>query len=220
MPLSLSVIAELVSLLFAIFYYKRLKETIYVYAIPFLLFIIYAEAGAIYHIYAFSKYEVTNGNTHIYLWVSIVETIFYSSFFYKILGNSFVKRMVVLMAILLVGIYLFLFFFFAVYVESYFRIMTLASLYFTILSCIYFYKVFIHVEEENVVALADFWMVTGIFVFFSGTSLSFVLHHTLARPDIRIVGLYLYNLIPQVLSIILYGCFIAAFILCRKKKTI
>lgn len=215
----LSIIAEFLCLLVAVFRYRQLKDTIYVYAIPFLFFVVFAEMGAVYHNYAFRSPKYPNGNTHIYLWVSIVETLFYSYFFHQYISSKIAKKWIAVLAVLLINTYLFLFFFYAVYVETYYYLMTLAGLYFTLLSCIYFYKLFIYTEEENVIYLPDFWMAAGIFVFFSGVSLSFALHKTLAHPNIRIMNMSLYNFIPQVLSIILYGCFAVTFILCRKKKT-
>jgi hypothetical protein len=220
MPISLSVISEFTSLLVAIFSYKKLKGTWYVYAIPFLFFVLYAEMGATYHHAVYTRADCPNGNTHIYLWVSIVETIFYSRFFWLAFNNRTLKKMTEGMTVIMIASYLFLFFFTYIYVESVLYLMALNGLYFTVLSCIYFYRLFINAEEENVLSLPDFWMAVGIFAFFSGTSLSFALHKTLKQTNIRIMGLYLYNIIPQVLSIILYGCFITAFILCRKKKTI
>ncbi|WP_037360816.1 hypothetical protein [Asinibacterium sp. OR53] len=220
MPISLSVISEFTSLLVAIFSYKKLRGTWYVYAIPFLFFVLYAEAGAIYHIVAFSGTYNPRGNTHIYLWVSIIETIFYSRFFWEAFKSKVLKKTTESMAIVIIASYLFLFFFSYVFVEPYFYLMALNGFCFTILSCIYFYRLFINAEEENALSLPDFWMAVGIFTFFSGIGLSFVLHKTLEHANIKLMGLYLYNIIPQVLSIILYGCFITAFILCRKRKTI
>ncbi len=220
MPVAISVISEFISLLVAISCYKRLRGTWYVYAIPFLFFVLYAEAGAIYHVVAFARTSNPGSNAHIYLWVSIVETIFYGRFFWLAFNNRVLKQITESIAVIMIASYLFLFFFSYIYVESYFYLMALNGFCFTALSCIYFYRLFINVEEVSALFLPDFWMAVGIFTFFSGISVSFVLHETLAHANIRIMGLYLYNIIPQVLSIILYGCFITAFILCRKKKTI
>ena len=220
MSMHFSIIMEFLSLLVALFHYKRLKETFYVYAIPFLFFVLYAEIGAAY--YRSNHPVKTNhtGNTHIYLWISIAETIFYSWFFYQVATGYVFKRLVKIFATMLVLTYLFLSFFYFSYVGAYYIIMTVTGIYFTIMSCIYFYKLSINAGEENIINLASFWMATGIFVFYSGISLVMVLHEMLMRQNVTIFGESLYNVIPQVLSIILYGCFIAAFILCRKKKTI
>lgn len=220
MSIHLSIILEFLSLLVAVFCYKRLKGTLYVYAIPFLFFVFYAELGASYYIYTNPLEENRMGNTHIYLWISIVETIFYSWFFYQVMTEYIFKRVIRILAILFVGAYLFLFFFFISYLGTYYIIMTVNSIYYTIVSCIYFYKLFIGAEEENIMTLSNFWMATGIFVFYSGISLVWVMHQTLMHQNIRIFGATLYNFIPRILSIILYGCFITAFILCRKRKTI
>lgn len=81
MHISLSVISEFISLVAAFFSYKKLKGTWYVYAIPFLFFVLYAEIGATYYWTTFNRTDCPNGNVHIYLWVSIMETIFYGRFF-------------------------------------------------------------------------------------------------------------------------------------------
>ncbi len=214
------IIMECLSLLVAVFYYKRLKGTFYVYAIPFLFFVLYAEMGALYHRTTFNRADCPNGNTHIYLWVSIMETIFYSRFFWVVFNNRILKKITQGMSVVIIANYLFLFFFSYIYIEKVLYLMALNGLWFTALSCIYFYRLFINAGEENALSLPDFWMSVGIFTFFSGVGLSFVLHKTLEHMNAKIMGEYLYNLIPQGLSIILYGCFITAFILCRKKKTI
>jgi hypothetical protein len=67
--------------------------------------------------------------------------------------------------------------------------------------------------------LPSFWVITGIFIFFTGTCLSNVMHSILTNPKIRILGLPLYNFIPQVLSVFLYGCPTVAFLLIRKQQT-
>ncbi len=219
MPISLRVISEFISLLIAVLSYKKLKVTWYVYAIPFLFFVLYAEMGATYHHAVYTRAECPNGNTHIYLWVSIVETIFYGRFFWLSFNSRILKKITESIAVVIIAGYLFLFFFSYIYVESVLYLMALNGLFFTVLSCVYFYRLFINAEEENALSLPDFWMAVGIFTFFSGIGLSFVLHKTLEQTNIRIMGLYLYNLIPQVLSIILYGCFITAFLLCGKKRT-
>ena len=216
MNISLSIIAEFLSLSVALFCFRQLKGSIYFYFIPFLFFLVYGEIGAVYFYYNVPE-SYLNGNTHIYLWISIFEIIFYSYLFYHFFSNKLMKKLILAIAFLVVNFYLFLFFFYTVYVEAFYYVLTLVGIYLTLLSCIFFYQLFQRDEEGEALSSPDLWIVSGIFVFFTGTCLTFVLHKTLTGPDRWLFGQPLYNLIPQVLSIILYGFFAKAFMLCRKK---
>ena len=61
------------------------------------------------------------------------------------------------------------------------------------------------------------WITIGIVIFYPVISISqtFLIH--LYNNDVSIIGIRLYNLIPQLMSIFMYGCFTYAFYLCKKK---
>ncbi|WP_026769283.1 hypothetical protein [Asinibacterium sp. OR53] len=222
MRVELNHITELICLLAALWNYKYLKGTIYFYFIYYLAFVLYGELGASYFKYVLSltlKPEDRN-NMHIYLWVWAVMGAFLSYFLYTEIRNVVVRKLITVFTSLLVCYFLFLFFFFRRYVEPCYYGFVVETFYLTFLCCIYFYELFLYSEEaDSIWKLPAFWVITGIFIFFTGTAISSVMHGVLKNFSIRIMGLPLYSFIAQILCVFLYGCPIVAFILIRKKQT-
>jgi hypothetical protein len=59
----------------------------------------------------------------------------------------------------------------------------------------------------------------GVIIFYPAINVSLGLQKHLSDFNVRVGGLKLHQLIPQVLSIFMYGCFSYAFCLCRKNLT-
>jgi hypothetical protein len=62
------------------------------------------------------------------------------------------------------------------------------------------------------------WITIGIVTFYPVVSISISLQKLLLTSGSIIKGFQLYNIIPQVMSIFMYGCFSYAFYLCQRKK--
>lgn len=62
------------------------------------------------------------------------------------------------------------------------------------------------------------WITVGIVTFYPVISLSLSLQRYLSVEKYTFMGLKLYQVIPQLMSIFLYSCFSYAFYLCQKKK--
>jgi len=62
------------------------------------------------------------------------------------------------------------------------------------------------------------WIASGILIFYTGICIVFSLFNYIRANNLTINDVALYNFVPRVLSIILYGCFIVAFILWRKPQ--
>jgi hypothetical protein len=60
------------------------------------------------------------------------------------------------------------------------------------------------------------WITVGIVIFYPVVSISIGFQKQILATGILINGVKLYNLIPQVMSIFMYGCFTYAFHLCKK----
>ncbi|RYG41841.1 MAG: hypothetical protein EOO01_24260 [Chitinophagaceae bacterium] len=58
----------------------------------------------------------------------------------------------------------------------------------------------------------------GVVIFHPVVNISFALYKYLLAYQATISGMKLYRLIPQLMSIFMYGCFIRAFYLCKKKN--
>lgn len=221
MRVELNHIVELICLLVALWNYKFLKGTIYFYFIYYLAFILYAELGASYFKYVLSptlKLE-ERSNMHIYVWVAIVMGTFLSYFLYSEIRNAIVKKSIIVLTFLLDCYFMFLFFYLRQYAELWYYGFVIEGFYLTLLCCTYFYELFLHSEEgDSIWTLPPFWVVTGVFIFYTGTSLSSAMHEILKNPGMRVMGLPLYSFIAQVLSVFLYGCPTVAFILIREKQ--
>lgn len=73
-----------------------------------------------------------------------------------------------------------------------------------------------HKEEKR--WLPVIWITIGIVTFYPVVNISFALYKHLLTYQATIFGMKLYRLIPQLMSIFMYGCFIRAFYLCNKKN--
>jgi hypothetical protein len=64
------------------------------------------------------------------------------------------------------------------------------------------------------------WITAGIVIFYPIVNISFAFYKDIFAMNATIFGVYLYNAIPQILSIIMYSCFAFAFYLCRKNYSL
>ena len=64
------------------------------------------------------------------------------------------------------------------------------------------------------------WLTIGIIVFYPVVNISFAFYKYLVAYHATFYGLKLYRIIPQLMSIFMYGCFIYAFHLCKTRKWI
>ncbi|HET8830070.1 MAG TPA: hypothetical protein VFM79_12050 [Pelobium sp.] len=98
-------------------------------------------------------------------------------------------------------------------------IILISSVILIILSCYYFYRCLLDdVDLTAYYVKSGLWIVAGILIFYSGIAIVFSLFDYIRTYKLAVNGVQLYNFIPRVLSIILYGCFIVAFILWRKPQ--
>ncbi len=63
------------------------------------------------------------------------------------------------------------------------------------------------------------WITIGIVTFYPVVNISFALYKYLLAYEATIFGMKLYQLIPQLMSIFMYSCFIRAFYLCKKESS-
>jgi len=69
--------------------------------------------------------------------------------------------------------------------------------------------------HRSLTAVPAFWIVSGLLFFYTGISIYTSMYNFLAMADIRVFGVTIQNLIPQVLSLLLYSSIITSFIQCR-----
>lgn len=62
------------------------------------------------------------------------------------------------------------------------------------------------------------WIVIGIVTFYPVVNIAFSFYKYLVAYDATLLGMRLYRMIPQIMSIFMYSCFTRAFYLCKKKS--
>ncbi|MEO5562726.1 MAG: hypothetical protein ABIR18_04805 [Chitinophagaceae bacterium] len=62
------------------------------------------------------------------------------------------------------------------------------------------------------------WICAGLVTFYPVVNIFFAFSRYIHAKQIAIMGTMLYNAVPQLLSIFMYGCFAYAFYLCKKKN--
>lgn len=209
-------VMEALTLFVAVYKYKDIKHTRYVYFIPFLVFTLMGELGGIY----FLTPPHVNGmkNLHIYLVLTMVEIIFIGHQFYEMFRLRKLKQFTLIgssFLFILLSVWLFFFVDIGVIFTS---TLTVLGFFLTCLSCFFLYEKFAYseLEETIFIQLPDFWFTFGILIYWGGSTIPFVLYYFLKENQILILGMPLYRFFPQVFSIFLYGCFIKAILLWKK----
>ena len=88
--------------------------------------------------------------------------------------------------------------------------------FFGILFLFNYFKLDNNNEEKK--WLPVIWITIGIVSFYPVVNISFALYKYLLAYEATVFGMKLYRLIPQLMSIFMYGCFTWAFYLCKKKN--
>ncbi|MGB8193860.1 MAG: hypothetical protein WCF67_18150 [Chitinophagaceae bacterium] len=92
-------------------------------------------------------------------------------------------------------------------------ILNFGSMIVCILCLLFFYWHIKNPHKYNSLTDAPaFWMVSGILVFHAGISIYVALYSFLAAARLKIMGITIQNLIPQILSLFLYSTIIAGLI--------
>jgi hypothetical protein len=208
-------LAELFSLVVAIIYYPYLKRTVMKWFLPFLAFVFVGEMYVNY-------ISVIIGNTlAINNFIAIGESVFYGYFFYSLSRYRWAKKIIVILTVISVLSSLAsLAFVYSNPSFLYFNLIFLA-LVLSVVSLIYLYSKF-STDENGVYLLSEsgFWVAFGVALFFSGVSVVFSLHDLSLRYNLRLFGVRLHNIVPQILSVLLYLSLSTAIILCKKKTRI
>lgn len=210
-------IAELLSLLVAIFYYRYLRGTFMKWVLPFLAFIFFGERYATYQWYVL-KVPTININ---YL-IACIESIFYGYVFYSLSRRVLIKKAILYFVLISEIGYIISFIFFRKNYAYFFGNIIASGFFIAVIALAYLYMKFVEEEDDEVLLVSEpgFWIAFGVSLFYSGVSISFSLYEYMKRNVLVLFGEKLINLIPQILSVILYLSISIAIILCKQKKKI
>jgi len=215
MEISLHHYFEFLSLLIAIIYIGKLRNSFLVLFVPYLLITLLVELGAAY---IYHTYSMPTG--WMYNFLNLLSHGFYAFLFYQFSIVFKHKRII----IILTGIYLtgsltyYLstsFYVFSNYVIAAGGILQV------ILSCLHFYE---YLQNDDYVKERHYssglWIASGLLMFYSGITICFSLYNYILLNNLSVFNLPLYNIIPRSLSIILYCCISIALMIWKKPQKI
>lgn len=201
---------EITALLISIFYFKKLRGTVFQLFPYFLTIIVIIELFGLY-----TGKILHKPNAWVYNISTVFEFCFYGYCFSKILIQKKNKRLanyflvcypvIAAINILLVqGLF-----------EFHSNTMVVGSLCMVFFSCLYFYESLLIPETKQIHKEASFWIVTGIFFFYLGGILYNCLYSLLMRHN---TGFKLFLLVNNNLVFVLYSCFIIGFIVWKNPR--
>ena len=203
-------IFELLSFFVAIVYYRYLKGSFMKWFLPFLGFVF---AGEMFVKFIGSAILVN------YL-IGILESIFYGYIFYNLSHRLILKKAILFFVPVSVICYLFTYLFYGNLFTYFISNIIISGFFLAAIALAYLYEKFADDDEILLVSEPGFWIAVGVSLFYSGISITFSLYDFIIKHDLSIVGVKLYNIVPRVLSIILYLSISISIILCKKKNRI
>ena len=148
-----------------------------------------------------------------------VNTLFYVIFYYFVPVNLPVRKLIGVLIIVFIILTMATFFFFKP-IHVYNSYLSLGSGFLItfcgILFLFNYFKLDNHTEEKK--WLPVIWITIGLVAFYPVVNISFALHKNLLAYQATIFGMKLYRLMPQLMSIFMYVCFIRAFYLCSRQE--
>lgn len=215
MKIQINTICELVALTLAILYYPYLKSSFMKWFLPFLALIFFGELVANYQT-SILKIHAIGVN---YL-IAIIESLFYGYIFYNLGNNSLLRRLVILFVPLSITLYLITYLFCDAPLDYFFPNIVFSGFFLALLALTYLYLKFVDDEENLLISEPGFWIALGVCLFYSGVSISFSLHGMVKKNNLTLFGESLLNIVPRILSVILYLSISISIILCKPKKKI
>lgn len=209
MPVYLHHYAEFFCFLIAAICYRKLKDSAFIWFIPFILLTLGMELLATYMVHV----KGVKNNSAVYNFLTTAAFVFYLWFMSSSTNSLFIKRLFLpVTGLLLIAILTNLIFF------SYgqFHVKTyIAGCIFIVFFCFTYlfesikkYDIDFRIEKEPV-----FWVVIGLLFFYLAGAGYFVFIKSFSSELKE-----QFNQIIRWLSVFMYGCFSIAFVLCRRKE--
>ncbi len=213
MQFQLNTFCELITLIVAITNFSYLKNSYMKWFLPFMFFIFTSELCTNYQTNVLKEHAVRMN----YI-IAIVESIFYGYIFYKLNRETFFSKISLLFIPISVSAYIITYFLCDNPIEYIFFNIIISGFFIAMLALFYLYLQFKNDEETILIASPGFWIALGVSLFYSGISISFSLHNVIRSNNISLFGESILNIIPRILSVILYLSISIAIILCKHQK--
>ncbi len=205
---------ELLSFLVALYNYRYLKGSNLFLFIPFLFLTNLQEWGG-----RIGLFNIGDSNTVSQNIFTFIEFIFYSWLFIREVNSILLRKFIIAASISFIVYTLFSFIFnpgiFVFYLYPYLT----GSILMVLFSCLYFFNLLRSEEYIELRKFPMFWVCIGIMFFYTGmfSVYMFILQgNKPAHYDYQ----RLFNIVSNIFNIILYSCFIIAFICHRIRKSI
>lgn len=196
-------ITEIIVCLVVCASFHRLRDSCMRWLAPFLLFVFLGEVTA--------GYIDPRYNTQVYYLIDIAESLFYSYLFYNLSRNRFLQTGIVVLGIPNVLAHICGLIWFGSDTSFYIPLLIAGGFYFALISMLYLCERF-NSDAADLQTEPGFWIALGVAVFFSGSSFVFSLYDYIVKENLTLFGMKLYHIVPQALSVFLYGCICRAVI--------
>ncbi len=209
-------LACLLSSAFAGFVYRRNLQSRQLFIfIPFLFLLFIQELSLFLYVLQFP----TASTGIVYNIYNPISAIFFSVFYYRIPFNAPLRKLITW----LIGIYLTV----AVFTFTFIQPITIYNSYLSLAAgvvntCCGIFFLFNYFNLDNRAQEKHWrpviWITIGVVLFYPVVNISFAFYKHLLAYRADIFGVKLYKVIPQLMSIFMYGLSLYAFYLCKKKN--
>ena len=202
---------ESLALLIVIIQYKRLKETIYKYFLPYLILIVIYEYGNIYNWFFIN---------HSNLWITnLSETacfLFYTFFLKNLIRSKKLHKIIyvlILCSLLFSALNM-------AFLQGFLKLDTITMLFqysiIIFIVCMYFYELMNSIDiSVSLIALPGFWLNTGLLFYYLCQFLLFSSFAYMAYKN-SYNYLMLFNVVANIANVILYSCLTICFLCFRR----
>jgi len=207
----------LFSFLVGLFNWKALESRRLSILVPYLLLVFVQELI----IYIIRETHAKPDVVIVYNIYRPVTVCVFAWLFYHIPLNRFYRKAIPLITILYLVITIYMFLFVSSITAYNIQLSFAGGITLTLFGILSFFDYFNldnATEEEKWRPLL--WITAGIVIFYPVVNISFAFYKDIFAKNAMIFGVYLYNAIPQMLSIFMYSCFAFAFYLCRKNYSL
>jgi len=215
MPFPYFILLEIICFIISIFSIANKKSGWWKYFVWFLAFTILVEVAG----YGIVKLSFQKESNHWLYNLSLpVEFLFISWALYKICIPTFNCKPVIISGLAIFVIIYIIESISSGFLEYSFRANSFASAWITIICCLYFYYLLKQDDYIVISAHAPFWIITGCFFFYFGTTSCNFFYDYLKVINTN-QNIPVRYIIFNVLNFILYSCWSYAFI-CKYRQTI
>jgi hypothetical protein len=154
---------------------------------------------------------------------AIINTLFFSLFFHSLYTDLIIRKTILTVCLVLTAVFI------AGYalagtmqtgMHFYTLVFTVTGMFFTVAGLGYLYSRITDPACMRLTAEADFWIVAGIVLFYSGISVVFSFYSYIVENNLLWLGEKLYRTIPKLLSILLYAGMCAGMLVAANEKSL